>query len=94
MPTKPPQANQQEYTQRPPRYYAEQYLAGGTLPAGAVPSVEPIYPASGGPYANTSTGVYPLADTDWILTDVFTGQPWRTFTDADFHVQYVKATGP
>jgi hypothetical protein len=91
---KPPQAGQQEYTQRPPRYYAEQYLTGGPLPAGALAAMEPLYPAAGGPYANTTTGVFPLKDTDWILTDIYTGLAALALTDADFHLQYVKATGP
>jgi hypothetical protein len=94
MPPKPPHGNQKEYTLRPPRVYADQYLAGSPLPAGAVPSLEPLYPAAGGPYANTTTGVYPLHDTDWILTDTYTGQPTLALSEADFQLQYVKATGP
>jgi len=94
MPHKPPQANQKEYTLRPPRVYAEQYRAGDPLPPGAIAAIEPLYPAAGGPYANTSTGVYPLHDTDWILTDTFTGVASLALSDADFQLQYVKATGP
>ena len=94
MPTKPPTAHQKEYTQRPPRYYAEQYLVGAELPAGVVAAIEPLFPAAGGPYANTTTGLHPLNDTDWILTDVYTGLALLALSDADFQLQYVKATGP
>jgi len=95
MPNKPPHANQKEYTLRPPRVYAEQFALTATpWPAGVIAAIEPLYPAAGGPYLNTTTGVYPCHDTDWILTDTFTGEPTRALTDADFQLQYVKATGP
>jgi hypothetical protein len=95
MPPKPPTAHQQEYTQRPPRVYAEQYHTGDPLPPGATPGEDPPgLPIAGGPYLSTLTGMYPLHDTDWILTDTYSGLATTVLADADFQLQYVKATGP
>jgi hypothetical protein len=94
MPVKPPTANQQDYTLRPIRVYAAQYHTGDPLPPGGSASVEPLYPAEAGPYVTTATGVYPLHDTDWILSDPYTGLPTLVILDGDFQAQYVKATGP
>jgi hypothetical protein len=94
MPTKPPTAHQQEYTLRPPRVYAQQYHTGDPLPPGGTPGAEPLFPIADGPYVSTTTGMYPLRDTDWILTDTYTGLATTVIADGDFQLQYVKATGP
>lgn len=84
MPNVPPLGGQQPYTERPLRVYGEQYVAGGPLPIGAVPAIEPVYPASGGPWVNTSTGVYPLHDTDWVITNQRTGFAIEVIDDEAF----------
>ena len=88
MPITPPAGGQRQYVEKPLKVYGEQYLTGGPLPVGAVDAIEPIYPASGGPYANTTTGVFPLHNTDWLLTNRYTGQPHSVITDADFQDRF------
>ena len=84
MPVKAPQGGQKNYVVKPQQTYGEQYLEGGPLPIGAVDAIEPVFPAAGGPYVNTETGVYPLLDTDWVLTNKLTGQPTRAVTHEEF----------
>lgn len=89
MTTKQPEGGQRQYVEKPVKVYAEQYLVGAPLPIGAIEAIEPIYPASGGPYASTTTGIYPLVPTDWILTDRFTGQAESAIS----HEQFVERFG-
>ncbi len=89
----PPRGAQQLYAERPPRVYAEQYRAGATLPVGALAAIEPMFPAAGGPYANTVNGVFPLTDTDWVVSNAVTGQAIGVLTDAALTERYMLDPG-
>jgi len=88
MPQVPAQGGQKPYTEKPLKVWGEQYRVGAALPIGAVEAMEPLFPASGGPYANTSTGVFPLKDTDWVITDRYTGQAHSVLSDVDFQDRF------
>jgi hypothetical protein len=90
----PAQGGQQQYTERPYKIFAEQYRAGGALPIGAIAAIEPIFPASGGPYANTLTGVFPLHDTDWVITNRYTGQQQSVMANDEFTERFGSGGGP
>ena len=81
----PPQGNQQPHTERPLKIYAEQYTAAGPLPVGV--SVEVFPPAfpNGEPRVYAATGhVYPVAETDWVISSRFTGQPVEVISAEEF----------
>ena len=71
----PPQGNQQQRTERPVKVYAEQYLSGAPLPIGTNTDIAPpIYP-NGEPRIYAGGNVYRLHDTDWVLSNRYTGEP-------------------
>ena len=84
----PPQGGQQNKPERPAAWYVEQYVAGGPLPVGAVPEIPPFHAAAGGPYVPASTGVYPLHDTDWVLSSRVTGLAHSVITDAEYEERF------
>jgi hypothetical protein len=72
----PPQGNQSQHTERPLKVYAEQYLAGQPLPVGATATAFPPIFAEGDARVYGSQGrVYLLHDTDWVISNRYTGQP-------------------
>lgn len=80
----PPQGNQQAYTERPYRVFGEQYLTGQPVPIGVSTDVfEPTYP-NGEPRVYTSSGPYPVHDTDWVITNRYTGAPIQVISADEF----------
>ena len=81
----PPQGAQQQYTERPLKIYAEQYLASATLPVGVSTEVfPPVYP-NGEPRVYATNGrVYPVQDTDWVISSRYTGQPIEVISAEEF----------
>jgi len=80
----PPQGQQTQHTERPLKVYAEQYLTGGVLPIGvSVDILEPVYP-TGAPRVYTAAGPVPVHDTDWILTNRYSGQPIEVISAEEF----------
>jgi len=84
----PPQGQQQSYTERPFKVYGEQYLVGQPLPAGVSTDIVPPVYADGQPRVYATTGVYNLQDTDWILTNRYTGQPIEVISDEEFSERF------
>lgn len=78
----PPQGAQQQYTERPLKIYAEQYLDGQPLPIGAV-LVPEIY-TDGLPRVSTSTQTFVLHETDWVISSRYSGQPIEVISAEEF----------
>lgn len=79
----PPQGAQQQHTERPLKVYGEQYHVGGALPIGARTD------APGGavvpPYVLGATGIYyPLHDTDWVISNRYTGAAVEVISAEEF----------
>ena len=88
----PPQGNQQPYSERPPQVYGEQYHAGQALPIGASVEVfEPAYP-NGEPRVYAETGVYPLHEGDWVISNRYTGQPVEVISAEEFAERFGPST--
>jgi hypothetical protein len=80
----PPQGNQSQHTERPLKVYAEQYRVGQPLPVGvSVDVLEPVYP-NGEPRAYTASGALPVHDTDWVLSNRYTGLPIDVISAEEF----------
>ncbi len=80
----PPQGNQHPYTERPRKIYGEQYLVGQPLPVGvSTEVVPPVYP-HGEPRVYATTGAYALLETDWVISNRFSGQPIEVISDEEF----------
>lgn len=80
----PPQGHQQQYTERPHRVYGEQYLTAGPLPVGVSVAVhEPAYP-NGEPRVYATTGTYSVQNTDWVISDRYTGKPIEVISAEEF----------
>ena len=80
----PPQGQQTPHTERPLRVYAEQYLTGGVLPIGvSVDVLPPVYP-NGEPRVYTAAGTVPVSDTDWVISNRYSGQPIEVISVEEF----------
>jgi hypothetical protein len=81
----PPQGAQQSHTERPLKVYAEQYLASAPLPVGvSTDVVAPVYLA-GEPRVYAQNGhVYPVHETDWVISSRFTGQPIEVISAEEY----------
>jgi hypothetical protein len=80
----PPQGAQQQHTERPLKIYAEQYL-GAALPIGAVinPGDPPLF-VDGEPRVALPTGWVIVHETDWVLSNRYTGQPQEVISAEEF----------
>jgi len=79
---KPPQGNQTQHTERPLKIYAEQMLASAPLPIGVLthaPTGEetPPYALPGGIYR-------PVLDTDWLLSNRYSGDVVEVISAEEF----------
>lgn len=85
----PPQGAQTQQTERPLRVYAEQYVAGGTLPVGAVinPGDPPFF-VDDVPRVSTPAGWVVLHPTDWVISNRYTGQPIEVISDKEFSERF------
>jgi hypothetical protein len=76
----PPQGNQKQHTERPLKVLAEQYLAAAPLPIGAV--VVEIF-ADGLPRVFTDTQAFILHETEWVISNRYTGKPIDVISDEE-----------
>lgn len=91
----PPQGSQSSHTERPLKVYAEQYLAGGTLPIHV--SVAPVAfpPGDTSPRVYLASGeVRIVHDTDWIISNRYTGAPMDVISDEEFTERFGGGGGP
>jgi hypothetical protein len=77
----PPQGNQQQHTERPLKVYAEQYLTAAPLPIGAV--LIPDLFTDGLPRVFTDTKAYELHETEWVISNRYTGKPIEVISDEE-----------
>jgi len=77
----PPAGNQQQHTERPLKVYAEQYLTAAPLPIGAV--LIPDLFTDGLPRVFTDTKAYELHETDWVISNRYTGKPIEVISDEE-----------
>ena len=89
----PPQGNQKTYKENA-QVYGEQYHAGGAWPVGAIAEAGPQYPASGGPYVVTLSGIWSVRDTDWVVSSRRTGTAIAVLTNEEFGERYTGPGGP
>jgi hypothetical protein len=86
----PPQGAQQPYSERVVKVYGEQYRVGQPLPMGVrttAPGGEPVPP-----YVVSGRGIYqPLQDTDWIISNRYTGMPMDVLSDEEFRERFGEA---
>jgi hypothetical protein len=78
----PPQGNQQLYTERPLRVFGEQYRIGAPLPIGVLTQT-PTGEATP-PYAIAAGKYYPVTDTDWIISNRYTGALLEVISAEEF----------
>jgi hypothetical protein len=79
----PPQGGQQQYNERPLKVYGEQFTTGGPLPVGVLTTAPTGEPTP--PYLISASGLYqPVHDTDWILSNRYTGRPIEVVSDEEF----------
>lgn len=92
-PPNPPQGNQQQHTERPLKVFAEQWNAGdAALPVGAV--LIPSLYTDGLPRVFTPTRTYLLHDTEWVITNRYSGQPVEVISDEEFTERFGGGGGP
>jgi|KBSMisStandDraft_5_1062788.scaffolds.fasta_scaffold00317_9 hypothetical protein len=87
----PAQGNQKQYTERPLKVFGEQYHAGGALPVGAV--MIDLY-TDGLPRVFTTTQAYTLHDTEWVITNRYSGRPIQVISDEEFTERFGGGGGP
>jgi hypothetical protein len=77
----PPQGQQTQHNERPLKVYAEQSVLGAPLPIGAV-----VMPELGDdlPRVITDTKAYVLHDTEWVISNRYTGRPIEVISDDEF----------
>ena len=80
----PPQGNQTQQTEKPLKVYSEQYRTGQPLPVGVVTDpLPPIYP-NGEPRVYATTGTYAVRDTDYVISNRYTGKPVEVISAEEF----------
>jgi hypothetical protein len=77
----PTQGNQKQHTERPRKIYAEQYLAGAPLPIGAV--LIPDLFTDGLPRVFTDVKTYELHETEWVISNRYSGRPIEVISDEE-----------
>ncbi len=77
----PTQGNQTQHTERPLKIYAEQYLTAAPLPIGAV--LIPDLFTDGLPRVFTDTRAYELHETEWVISNRYTGKPIEVISDEE-----------
>jgi len=90
----PPQGNQSSHTERPLKVYAEQYRVGQTLPVGtSTEVVPPLYP-NGEPRVYADAGTFDLHDTDWVISNRYTGRPIEVISAEEFAERFGPGGAP
>jgi hypothetical protein len=82
----PPQGNQKQHTERPLKVFAEQYLLAQPLPIGAV--LIPDLFTDGLPRVFTDTKAYELHETEWVISNRYSGQPIEVISDDEFSERF------
>jgi hypothetical protein len=82
----PPQGNQKQHTERPLKVFAEQYLLAQPLPIGAV--LIPDLFTDGLPRVFTDTKAYELHETEWVISNRYSGQPIEVISDEEFSERF------
>jgi hypothetical protein len=82
----PPAGNQKQHTERPLKIFAEQMVAGQPLPIGAV-LIPDLY-ADGLPRVFTDTQAYELHETEWVISNRYTGKPIEVISDDEFSERF------
>ena len=82
----PAQGDQKQYTEKPLKVYGEQFRDGGPIPVGVLtttPTGEavPPYVLAGGIY-------YPVQDTDWIISNRYTGAVVELLSAEEFSERF------
>jgi hypothetical protein len=77
----PPQGNQTQHTERPLKVFAEQYLTDQPLPIGAV--LIPDLFTDGLPRVFTDTKTFELHETEWVISNRYTGKPIDVISDEE-----------
>lgn len=90
----PPQGEQQQHTERPLKVYGEQYLAGQPLPVGAL-----LFPGDAPdrtevPRVFTPAGWVVLHETDWVISNRYTGTPMDVISAEEFTERFGPGGGP
>jgi hypothetical protein len=85
-PPYPPQGNQRQHTERPLKVLAEQYLASAPLPVGAV-LIPDLY-TDGLPRVFTDTKAYELHETEWVISNRYTGKPIEVISAEEFSERF------
>ena len=80
-PPHPPAGNQTQRTERPLKVYAEQWTEGGPLPVGAV--LIPDLFSDGLPRVFTDVKTYELHETEWVISNRYTGKPIEVISDEE-----------
>ena len=85
----PPQGNQQNITERPPKFYGEQYLEGAPLPIGVVTSFgDPPVFVDSVPRVLLPGGWVLIALTDWVITNRYTGVAVEVISAEEFSERF------
>jgi hypothetical protein len=83
----PPQGEQSQHTERPPKIYAEQYVPP-TLPVGAV--IQPLGPGDVPMFGDEEarvplpTGWVVVHPGEWVISNRYTGQPVEVISAEEF----------
>jgi len=85
-PPHPPQGNQKQHTERPLKVFAEQSLPGEPLPIGAV-LVPDLFP-DGLPRVFTDTQAFILHETEWVISNRYSGKPVEVISDEEFSERF------
>jgi hypothetical protein len=85
-PPHPPAGNQKQYNERPLKVFGEQWIAGGPLPVGAV-LIPDLFP-DGLPRVFTDTQAYELHETEWVISNRYSGKPIEVISDEEFSERF------
>jgi hypothetical protein len=81
-PPHPPAGNQKQYNERPLKVFGEQRLADKPLPVGAV-LIPDLY-TDGLPRVFTATKTFELHETEWVISNRYSGKPIEVISDEEF----------
>jgi hypothetical protein len=84
-PPHPAAGDQKQYTERPLKVFGEQWIAGGTLPVGAV--MVDLF-EDGLPRVFTATQTFILHETEWVITNRSSGRPIEVISDEEFSERF------
>jgi len=88
----PPQGNQTPHTERPLKIYAEQYLAAAPLPVGTSVEIVPPGYEDGRPRVYLPGGPKDLHETDWVISNRYTGVPVEVISAEEFAERFGPAS--